>query len=96
MKMIDNKLYKVWVSMRNRCNNKNHGRYKYYSHINICEDWSTYSGFEKWALTNNYGEDLELIRKDKNGDYEPNNCFFGTHSEALQNRAKWSWFRLKV
>lgn len=74
----DNKsrLYKIWVDMRRRCNNKNRKDSKNYydKNIKVCEDWNDYNNFKKWALDNGYQDDLTIERKDNNKNYSPENC----------------------
>ena len=76
-----NRLYNVWVGMRQRCNDKNHKSYANYGGrgISVCDEWSDYLKFEKWAVENGYNESAQygectIDRIDVNGNYEPNNC----------------------
>ena len=39
--------------------------------------------FYNWAMKNNYKENLEIDRKNVDGNYEPNNCQFLTKSENV-------------
>jgi len=77
-----NKLYLLWGSMRNRCDNPNRDSYHSYGGrgIKVCDEWSkSYSIFKKWAIENGYDyrlgiKDQSLDRIDVNGNYEPDNC----------------------
>ena len=75
------RLYKVWVSMRARCNNPQNKSYQYYGGrgVKVCYEWDDYSNFKSWALENGYDDsanygDCTIDRIDVNGDYEPSNC----------------------
>lgn len=76
------RLYAVWKSMKQRCNNPKHKSYKYYGGVGIkvCEEWEhNYSAFKEWAYQNGYDESAEhmkctIDRIDPYKDYEPSNC----------------------
>lgn len=87
------KLYGVWVSMKQRCFNPNDVNFFRYGGrgISVCEEWKDdYEAFRNWALANGYKQGLELDRKDNDKGYSPENCRFVTHRENLLNthRAK--------
>ena len=74
--MSKNKLYDVWVSMRQRCRNPKCPEYKNYGQrgISICDEWETFTPFEKWAKENGYKVGLSIDRIDNDGNYTPTNC----------------------
>ena len=81
MKKDNERLYGVWASMRQRCNDKNLECYKNYGDrgITVCEEWADFGSFAKWALENGYDSnapygECTLDRIDNNGNYEPSNC----------------------
>lgn len=84
------RLYSIWVSMIQRCNNPNHKHYNYYGGrgIQICEEWYNYINFRNWAYNNGYYDNcsLELDRIDSNGNYNMYNCRWITHREQMNNR----------
>ena len=47
------RLYAIWNSMRQRCNNPNHKAYKNYGGrgITICKEWDDFGEFRRWALS---------------------------------------------
>lgn len=82
------KLYRVWCSMKERCNNPHHKAFSRYGGrgIKVCEEWQTsYDAFQKWAMANGYEEGLTIDRKNNSGNYEPNNCHWATYSEQNRN-----------
>ncbi|GAB7390130.1 hypothetical protein [Lactococcus garvieae] len=75
------RLYGVWLGMRKRCFNPNEPAFPNYGGrgITICDEWSDYSIFRKWALANGYDKDAPLgkctiDRINNDGNYEPSNC----------------------
>lgn len=83
------KLYKVFVSMIDRCTRPRVRNYNNYGGrgIKVCDEWmGNYKSFCDWALKNGYKENLEIDRIDCNGDYCPENCRWVTHKENNNNR----------
>lgn len=82
------RLYRIWLSMKNRCENSNRPKYKDYGGrgISVCEEWHDAKTFCKWALENGYEEGLQIDRIDVNGNYEPSNCRWVTPKENSRNR----------
>jgi hypothetical protein len=82
------RIYRVLLSMLNRCNRVGMPYYKYYGErgIKVCEEWmNNYSLFIKWSLENGYRDDLTIERKDVNGDYEPSNCCWIPKEDQCKN-----------
>lgn len=75
------RLYAIWDSMRQRCNNPNNAAYHNYGGrgISICSDWDEYLNFKEWAIRSGYDTtatrgDCTLDRIDVNEAYSPSNC----------------------
>lgn len=85
---IKTRLYRIWLAMKERCLNPNTPSYKNYGGrgIKVCDEWLEYINFRDWAMNNGYRDDLQIDRIENNGDYEPNNCRFVTHTVNSQNR----------
>lgn len=86
------RLYSVWVSMKQRCTNKNHKSYKIYGGrgITFCKEWQNFEPFYKWAIENGYDGNAKfrqctLDRIDVNGNYEPNNCRWVSQKVQSEN-----------
>ena len=75
--MTHTRIYRIWISMRNRCYYKKNIAYKNYGKrgIKVCKEWKDdFMNFYNWAINNGYKDDLTIDRIDVNGNYEPNNC----------------------
>lgn len=91
------RLYGVWLNMKDRCYNENNNHYHSYGGrgIKVCEEWlNDYANFRKWCVDNGFKEDIResgrnnitIDRIDVNGDYEPSNCRFITNKENCLNK----------
>lgn len=83
------KLYSVWKTMIQRCENKSTEHFKYYGGrgIKVCREWHNSSVFFKWALSSGYRVGITLDRFPNNdGNYEPGNCRWATMKEQSNNR----------
>ena len=82
------RLYSIWKSILQRCNNPRNKSYKDYGKrgIKICEEWKNYPIFREWSLSNGYSPGLTIDRIDNDGNYCKNNCRWVTRE--IQNNNK--------
>ena len=84
------KLYRVWVSMKNRCECKTNKHYSIYGGkgVSVFKEWNDdFLCFKNWAYNNGYTEGLTIDRIDVNGNYEPLNCRWITNREQQYNKS---------
>jgi hypothetical protein len=83
------KLYKVWASMLQRCNNPNNQDYRLYGArgIKVCKRWHNFSNF--LADVGHPPKGLTLDRyPNNNGNYKPSNWRWATPKEQRNNQRK--------
>lgn len=68
--------YKVWISMKQRCENPRTIGYSRYGAKGVKVLFTSYKEFYDWSIANGYveGSDLTIDRRDSAGNYEPSNC----------------------
>lgn len=78
--------YRCWVSMRFRCSNPNHHRWKDYGGrgIRVCERWESFENF--YADMGNRPDGYSIERINVNGNYEPSNCKWIPLADQSKNR----------
>ena len=80
--------YSTWQGMKTRCTNPQVKCYKHYGGrgITICVEWlASYETFKSWAVANGWSSELELDRRDTNGNYCPENCRWVPHAVNMSN-----------
>lgn len=71
------RIYRIWVDMRQRCNNPHNHNYVNYGGrgIRVCAEWEQdFTTFLLWAKNNGYTNDLTIDRIDVNAGYCSENC----------------------
>lgn len=89
--MSNTRLYREWLSMRNRCKLKSQRCYRLYGErgIFVCDEWeNSFETFMEWSIKNGYSDELELDRIDNERGYSPDNCRWVTHKENSNNKRK--------
>lgn len=87
-KNTQHRLYDRYDKMIQRCYNPKNERYKYYGGrgIKVCDSWlESFNNFLR-DMESTFRDGLELDRIDNNGNYEPSNCQWTTHSKNMINR----------
>lgn len=79
---VNSLLHKRWMSMRNRC--KTHKDYVGRG-ISVCPEWDDYAVFQAWALATGYRDDLQIDRRNNDGNYSPDNCRWVDRFTNMQN-----------
>lgn len=69
-----------WRGMIGRCKDKSLAYYGAKG-ITVCKEWEDFDTFKAWALDNGYKPKLTIDRINSDGNYEPSNCRWLTHSE---------------
>ena len=81
-------LYRVYMDMKSRCNNKKDTGYARYGGkgVSVCDRWQ--ESFENFYedVEENYMQDLQLDRIDNDKGYSKENCRWVTHSQNQMNK----------
>lgn len=80
--------YETWTKIMQRCYNPNVERYRNYGGrgVEVCERWiESFEAFYE-DMGSRPGPEYSIERKEVNGDYSPNNCYWATEFEQSRNR----------
>jgi hypothetical protein len=92
------RLYYIYQSMKQRCNDKNHHAYKDYGGrgIVVCNEWMAFNAFYDWAIKNGYRENagLSIDRINVDGNYCPENCRWAIIDTQANNKRSNKYFEL--
>lgn len=83
------RLYRIFIAIKTRCNNPNAKNYHDYGGrgITVCDEWvHNYPAFKEWALAHGYSDDLSIDRVNNEEGYTPENCRWATRIQQNNNR----------
>lgn len=87
VKHKNERLYGIWKATKNRCNGT-----EFYKKrgIKFSDAWLDYEVFEQWAMENGYEDDLDFVRIDKAGNFEPGNCIWTSDHKGVRGKNIWT------
>lgn len=79
-------IHKVWIAMRDRCNNPNNPSFHNYGGrgIKVCKRWDSFANF--LADMGDRPAQFEIDRENNDGDYKPSNCRWLSRQGNLNNK----------
>lgn len=90
--MSDSPEYAIWLAMFQRCENPNNNKYHLYGSrgIKVCDRWRLFENFIA-DMGMRPSDEHSIDRRNENGHYEPNNCYWATieqQNSHLRKRVK--------
>jgi hypothetical protein len=95
--LSNTRFYRIWVAMRQRCNNPKASRYYLYGErgITVCPEWEIFENFQADMYESyldhvrEFGiKNTSLDRKKNELNYCPENCRWATQKEQVNNSSK--------
>lgn len=85
--LYNHPLRKVHEMMKARCYNKKHVYFRHYGGrgIKVCERWHSLTNFVE-DMAPGYKKGLTMERRDNDGDYSPDNCYWLPAAKQARNR----------
>lgn len=85
---VTHPLYKVWGSIKNRCENPNNQSYSRYGGkgVTICPEWADFNNFYN-DMHEGYEKGLWIDRIDGSKGYSKDNCRWVNANESNRNRS---------
>lgn len=83
------RLYNIWCSIKQRCNDPNHKSYPQYGGkgVMVCQSWKQdFTSFRDWSLLNGYADNLTIDRVNNHKEYCPEHCEWVTLQENIRRR----------
>lgn len=81
------RLWIIWRSMLQRCNDPNSPSYRHYGQKGIRVEWASYEEFKR-DMGTSYQESLTIGRKDNSKNYNKDNCQWETYAEQNRNYSR--------
>ena len=87
---VGSRLYNIWKGIKQRVSNPKASGFEYYGGrgITYTPEWEKYSSFKSWALSSGYRDDLTIERREADGDYTPENCYWADLFIQASNKRK--------